>query len=117
VSKDSHPPSFILHHDQDPVYTGYQWTAQLLLKDHVRVSYALRGARDNPEMEAFNSRFKTENRSLLLDAQKLEELQLVGRERMEYHNGMQGYSTIGYQAPVQDIKSQWLLPLRHKSGA
>jgi transposase InsO family protein len=59
---------FILHHDQDPVFTGYRWTAQLLLKDHVRVSYALNGARDNPEMESFNSRFKTENRSLLLDA-------------------------------------------------
>lgn len=41
-------------------------TAQLLLKDHVRVFCALNGARDNPEMEAFNSRFKTENRSLLL---------------------------------------------------
>ena len=39
---------FLLHHDQDPVFTGYRWTSQLLLKDHVRVSYALNGARDNP---------------------------------------------------------------------
>jgi hypothetical protein len=46
----------IVHHDQDAVFTGYVWTARLLLKDHVRVSYALRGARDNTEMESFNSR-------------------------------------------------------------
>ena len=99
---------FILHHDQDPVFTGYRWTSQLLLKDHVRVSYALNGARDNPEMESFNSRFKTENRSLLLDAQTLEELQLVVRERMAYHNGVRRHSTIGYQAPMMYIETQWL---------
>ena len=99
---------FILHHDQDPVFTGYRWTAQLLLKDKVRVSYALNGARDNPEMESFNSRFKTENRSLLLDAQTLEELQHVVRERMVYHNGVRRHSTIGYQAPVMYIETQWL---------
>jgi len=98
---------FILHHDQDPVFTGYRWTAQLLLKDEVRVSYALNGARDNPEMESFNSRFKTENRSLLLDAQTLEELQHVVRERMAYHNGERRHSTIGYQAPVEYIATQW----------
>lgn len=108
---------FILHHDQDPVFTGYRWTARLLLKDRVRISYALSGARDNPEMEAFNSRFKTENRSLLLDAQTLEELQFVVRERMDYHNGMRRHSKIGYQAPEQYIESQWLRPLHHKSGA
>jgi len=98
---------FILHHDQDPVFTGYRWTAQLLLKDQIRISYALNGARDNPEMESFNSRFKTENRSLLLDAQTLEELQLVVRERMAYHNGERRHSTIGYQAPVEYIATQW----------
>jgi transposase InsO family protein len=98
----------ILHHDQDPVFTGYRWTSQLLLKDQIRVSYALSGARDNPEMESFNSRFKTENRSLLLDAQTLEELQLVVRERMAYHNGVRRHSTIGYKAPMMYVETQWL---------
>jgi len=50
----------IVHHDQDSVYTGYEWTSQLLLKDRSRLSYALRGAKDNPEMESFNGRFKAE---------------------------------------------------------
>ena len=40
----------IIHHDRDPVFTGYGWTAQLLLEDGVRISYALREAKDNPEM-------------------------------------------------------------------
>ncbi len=43
----------IVHHDQDSVFTSYRWTSQLLLDDHARLSYALQGARDNPEMESF----------------------------------------------------------------
>src|SRR3989304_4739221 len=31
----------IVHHDQDPVFTGYAWTARLLLTNHVRGSHAL----------------------------------------------------------------------------
>lgn len=50
----------IVHHDQDPVYTGYGWTGQLLVRDHVRLTYALDGCRDNSETESFHSRFKTE---------------------------------------------------------
>jgi hypothetical protein len=61
----------IIHHDQDSVYTSYDWTGQLLLKDNVRVSYALGGAKDNPEMEGFISRFKTEGHSLFLDARSM----------------------------------------------
>ena len=57
----------IVHHDRDPVFTSYEWTGRLLLKDEARISYALRGARDNTEMESFHGRFKTENRSLIDD--------------------------------------------------
>ena len=95
----------IVHHDQDPVFTSYGWTSHLLLKDHVRVSYALNGARDNPQMESFFGRFKTENRSLVLDARTLEELQAVVAERMDYYNNRRRHSTIGYQAPVMYIAS------------
>jgi len=97
--------SVTVHHDQDPVFTSYGWTAQLLLKDYVRISYALNGARDNPEMEAFNSRFKTENRSLLLDVQTLEELQALVSERIDYYNYDRRHSSISYQAPVVFIAS------------
>jgi transposase InsO family protein len=95
----------IVHHDQDPVFTGYAWTSRLLLRDHARVSYALNGARDNPEMEAFNSRFKTENRSLFLDAQTLSELVPIVAKRMAYYNQVRRHSSIGYRAPARYIET------------
>jgi transposase InsO family protein len=100
----------IIHHDQDPVFTSYAWTSQILLDDHARVSYAINGARDNTEMESFFSRFKTENRSLLLDAQTLNELIALVAERMHYYNGERRHSTIGYRAPLAFIETLKLWP-------
>jgi len=95
----------IVHHDQDPVFTGYDWTGRLLLKDHARVSYALHGARDNTEMESFFSRFKTENRSLFHDANDLETLRRVVAERMDYYNRERRHSSLGNKAPLDYVES------------
>lgn len=94
----------IVHHDRDSVYTGYEWTSQLLLKDKLRLSYALRGAKDNPEMESFNGRFKSEAHSLFLEAQSLAELITVVDERMRYYNTERRHSSIGYMPPLMYIK-------------
>lgn len=94
----------IIHHDQDAVFSSYDWTGQVLMKDHVRVSYALGGAKDNPEMESFTGRFKEENQSLFLDAQNLAELTAMVDEQMRYYNIERRHSTISYQAPVTYIK-------------
>jgi transposase InsO family protein len=93
----------IMHHDQDSVYTGYEWTSQLLLKDKARLSYALGGAKDNPEMESFNGHFKGEAHSLFLEAQILAELIAVVDDRMHYYNTVRRHSTIGYVAPLTYI--------------
>lgn len=90
----------IVHQDQDGVYLGYDWTGQLLLADQVRLSYTLRGAKDNPEMEAFFSRFKSENESLFLDAPDVPALCAVVDERMGYYNAERRHSSIGYMAPL-----------------
>lgn len=95
----------IVHQDQDPVYTSYRWTRQLLLQDHVRISYALFGCKDNPEMESFNSRFKCENRSLFADARTPRELEAVVRGRMNHHNRRRRHSALGNQAPLAYAKS------------
>ena len=95
----------IIHHDRDPVFTGYGWTAQILLEDGLRLSYALRGAKDNPEMEGFISRFKEENRSLLLNAQTLRELQEVVAERMNYYNTERRHSRTDYLAPLTHLET------------
>lgn len=102
-AQDINYRGMIVHHDQDPVFTGYGWTAQLL-DDQVRLSYALRGAQDNPEMEAFISRFKEENRSLLLDAQTLDELRAVVRDRMVYYNSERRHSRTEYLAPLRYVE-------------
>jgi len=89
----------IIHHDRDPVFTSHGWLARLLLTDKARVSYALRGAKDNPEMESFNSRFKNENRSLLLEARSLDELKHVVAARMLYYNRERRHSSLGNRSP------------------
>jgi len=94
----------IMHHDRDPVFTSYAWTSQLLLEDGLRVSYALRGAKDNPGMESFNGRFKTEGHSLFLEAQTIDELIAVADERMCYYNTERRHSSIGYMSPLAYIE-------------
>jgi len=97
----------IVHHDRDPVFTSYAWTRHLLVKDGVRISYALRGARDNPEMESFFGRFKTDNRSLLMDAGTQAQLERVLAERVAYYNHERRHSSLGNLAPGVFL-SRWL---------
>jgi transposase InsO family protein len=102
------PAGMVMHHDQDPVYTSYDWTGRLLLCDHLQVSYTLDGARGNTEMEAFISRFKNENRSLLLDAATIEALEKVVNERMRYYNEARRHSVLDNQPPRRWLKG-WLI--------
>lgn len=103
----------IVHHDQDPVYTGYGWASQLVLADQVRLSYTLDGARDNPEMESFIGRFKTENHSLFLDAPDIPALRTVVAERMQYYNTVRRHSSLGYVAPrtyIERVRTGLVVP-------
>ncbi len=95
----------IMHHDQDSVYTGHMWTGQLLLKDKVRLSYALDGARDNTEMESFNGHFKQEGNSLFMDAGDMGELKAVVSRQMKYYNTKRRHSSLGYVSPMAYIRS------------
>ena len=94
----------IMHHDRDSVFTSYAWTARLLRQDSLRLSYALRGAKDNPEMEAFNSRFKAEGHSLFSEAETLLDLIAVVDMRMKYYNTERRHSSIGYVPPMTFIR-------------
>jgi len=99
------PQGIIVHHDQDSVFTSYAWTGALLLKDGARISYALRGAKDNPEMESFFGRFKQENHSLFLDASNLTELLSVLSQRLTYYNNQRRHSSLGNVAPMRHARS------------
>ena len=94
----------IMHHDRDAVYTGYGWLG-LLQHDGVRLSFTLHGCRDNPEMESFHSRFKSENRSLLHDASTLADLTRIVRQRIGYYNAQRRHSALHNQAPLTYLAS------------
>lgn len=98
------PRGLIVHHDRDSVYTGYQWLG-LLQRDGVRLSYTLHGCRDNPEMESFHSRFKTENRSLLRDAPTVQGLTRIVQQRIAYYNARRRHSALHNQAPLTYLAS------------
>jgi transposase InsO family protein len=95
----------IIHHDRDPVYTGYQWLGQILLVDKALVSYALRGFKDNPEMESFNGHFKGENKTLFWECEKPEEVLRVVDERMVYYNTERRHSSLGNKSPLTYLKN------------
>jgi len=101
------PTGMVMHQDQDSVYTSYAWTARLLLRDHLQVSYSLDGARGNTEMESFISRFKNENRSLLFDAPTIEALERVVNVRMRYYNEARRHSSLDNQPPLKWLE-RWL---------
>ena len=100
------PRGRVVHHDQDPVFTGYAWAGRLLMDDGCRLSFALNGPGDNPEMESFFGRFKTENRSLLLDAETPSELRDIIDARMHHYNRRRRHSTLGNQTPWAFLESR-----------
>ena len=93
----------VIHHDKDSVYTSYRWLEELLLKDGARVSYAQRGARDNPCIESFWGRFETENGELILEAETEEEVRTIVAEQLEYYNHARRHSGLDYRRPYEVV--------------
>lgn len=91
----------IVHHDKDSVYTSYRWLERLLLKEEARLSYAERGAKDNPWIESFWGRFETESGELILEAQTLEEVRMIVGEQLGYYNHERRHSALDYRAPYE----------------
>jgi len=55
-------------------------------------------------MEAFISRFKNKNRSLLLDAPTIEALAKVVNVRMHYYNDVRRHSVLNNQPPRSSLE-------------
>lgn len=95
----------IVHHDKDSVYTSYAWLQRVLLDEHGRLSYAERGAKDNPWIESFWGRFKTENADLLLACETLTEVASVVDDRLVYYNEARRHSSLDYKRPMEVLLS------------
>jgi len=100
----------IVHQDRDAVFTSYAWLRALLLEAGGRVSYSENGARGNPWIESFWGRFKTENHSLLVEAETMGVLQNVTDRQMRYHNRERRHSGIGYEPPLAYLESEGITP-------
>jgi putative transposase len=90
-----------VHSDQDPVYTSYDYLSQLLARDRVRISYSERGAKDNPWIESFWGRLKTEMGSEIAEAATIGELRAVIQTRMTYYNHRRRHSSLGNRRPIE----------------
>ncbi|MDH7514241.1 MAG: integrase core domain-containing protein, partial [Clostridiales bacterium] len=68
------------------------------------------GAKGNVHMEAFNSRFKTENRSLFWEQEDLASLKKVVARRIRYYNHIRRHSALGNKSPVRYLKEKGKIP-------
>lgn len=91
----------IVHHDKDSVYTSYAWLQRVLFQERARLSYAERGAKDNPWIESFWGRFETESGELILEAETLEEVRTILVEQLDYYNRGRRHSALDYRVPYE----------------
>jgi putative transposase len=100
----------IVHQDQDGVYLGHGWLYELAVRDGVRVSYSETGAKGNVHMEAFNSRFKIDNRLLFWEQEDLGSLKRVVGQRLRYYNHVRRHSALQHKSPMRYLKEKGKIP-------
>ena len=100
----------VIHQDQDGVYTSHEWLRILRLRDGVRVSYSLDGARGNTAMESFNGHFKEENAAILWEQRDLISVIRVVESRMLYYNDIRRHASLGNISPLVFLKKHGLEP-------
>lgn len=71
----------------------------VLIDTGARLSYSERGAKDNPWIESFWSRFKGENGSLIADAETIPQLRDMTGSQIHYYNHDRRHSSIDYTTP------------------
>lgn len=100
----------IVHQDQDPVFTSYDWLRALLIDAEVLVSYSENGAKGNPWIESLWGRFKVENTSLITEAETPAELRDVVGRQVAYYNRERRHSSLGYVSPLQFLRAEGRVP-------
>ncbi len=102
---DRRMKDILIHHDRDSVYTSYDWLHRVLIRERAGISFAMNGAKDNPWIESFWGRFKTENHSLMMHADSLAELICVTEKQMTYYNQDRRHSALNYQTPQEVVQA------------
>lgn len=95
-----------VHSDQDAVYTSYDWLDRLLVRDGARVSYSERGCKDNPWIESLWSRMKDEVGSRINQAETIDELKQILKERFTKYNTRRRHSSIENRSPLHYLRTR-----------
>lgn len=99
------PKEIVIHQDQGSIYTSYLYV-DWLLKDNLTLSYSRKGTpTDNPEMESFFGRFKTENKQLFIETKTNQEIIKLVKERIYYYNQKRRHSCLVNISPNNFIKN------------
>ena len=93
----------VIHHDQDSVDTSYAWLEEALIERKAQVSFSEHGAKDNPWIESFWGRFKTENAGLCWEATTLDELRGVLEQQIAHYNTERRHSGLDYRRPEEAL--------------
>ena len=93
------PKEIIFHQDQGSINTSYAYV-KALLDENYTLSYSRPATpTDNPEMESWNGRFKTENKQLFMNAETPEELEQLVYEQILYYNQKRRHSSLQNISP------------------
>ncbi|MEX1406702.1 integrase core domain-containing protein [Hydrogenibacillus schlegelii] len=96
---ESHPPS-----RSGRRLLSHAWVGHLLLEEGQRLSYSLRGPKENPIVESIFSRFKAEHQDLLHEARSIEPLEAHLAERIRTYKEHRLHSILRYKTPQQTLK-------------
>lgn len=93
-----------IHQDQGSQFTAFDYVGQLA-KDKFNISFSRKGRfEDNPEMEAFNGRFKDEWKDELYEAETFAELEKIVAKAISYYNKDRIHSALGDCSPDEYLK-------------
>ncbi|MEX1386745.1 integrase core domain-containing protein, partial [Hydrogenibacillus schlegelii] len=100
----SERPIAIVLHAQGGAFLSHGWVGLLVLEEGLRLSYSLRGPKENPIVESLFSRFKAEHQDLLLEAKSIEALDALLAERFRTYIEHRLLSCLGYKPPQEMLK-------------
>lgn len=94
----------IIHQDQGSIFKAYNYVGELI-KRGITLSYSRKGRpADNPEMESFFGRLKTEKNKIFVEASSLQELEQLIHEAIRYYNAKRRHSSLGNKSPDNFIE-------------
>lgn len=93
------------HQDQGSAYKAYEYVRMIVIQTKANISYSRVGTPgDNPEMESFFGRFKSDWRDAFLQAETREEVIQLINKAILYYNTKRIHSNFKNKSPLQFLQ-------------